>query len=406
MKNRPQSQVDTAKIDTPAFVIEEHILRHNLSILKEVKEKTGTKMLQALKTWATWELFPIVREYLDGAEVSSLNEATLGAEYYDEVHIYAPAYREKEFEEILEKCTTIIFNSFLQWKKFKPQVEEWNAQNPQKKRECGLRINPGDIEGGSHSGLWSPTSPGSRLGIRVSEFETALKEDPKALEGISGLHFHVFWDEALPQLKNAVAAVEQKFGKYLPQMKWVNWGGGQTITNDDYDREGLVELINAFQKKHGVTVHLEPGAAIVKDAGALVATVLDMVHRDDVPFEIAVLDMSFNAHMPDFLLSPDLDMPVARAAVVREEGVADQPNLYQLAGGTCVTGDHLSHYHSFERSLMPGDKIMLLDGIQYNLVQCTMFNGVQHPSIVLLKQNGEYEVLREFGYEDYKNRMG
>ena len=405
MQRRPPSSVDTTKIKSPAFVIEEDILRHNLGVLLYVKEETGCTMYQALKTWATWPLFTVTKEYLDGTEVSSLNEARLGYEEFNhEVHIYAPAYKTEEFDDILKYCSTIIFNSFAQWKMFKPRVDEF-IRKTGTVRECGLRINPEYRGRDEHGGLWSPCAPGSRLGIRASEFEAALKEDAKALDGISGLHFHIFWDKRFDELKEAVAGVEKNFGKYFAQMKWINFGGGQVITEDDYDVEGLIALINGFKKKHGVEVHMEPGAAIVKWAGELVTTVLDIVHRDDVPYKIAILDISFIAHMPDFLLAPEMDNPVRGARIVRDLDKIPEGYLYQLAGGTCVTGDKLSHYHLFKKPLTPGDTVIIEDGIQYNLVQCTMFNGVQHPSIVLWKENAP-TVLRKFTYEDFKSRMG
>lgn len=406
MKKRPALTLDPAKIETPAFVIEEELLRHNLSILKDVKEATGSKMYQALKTWATWPLFPITREYLDGTEVSSLNEARLGYDEFNrEVHMYAPAYKEEEFDEILKYCSTIIFNSFDQWRKFKPRVEAF-VKETRNVRECGLRINPEYLGKDEHGALWSPCTPGSRLGIRRNEFEAAVREDPNALDGISGLHFHIFWDKTFDELREALDVVEKNFGTYLSQMKWINFGGGQKITDDDYDIEGLIKLVNDFQKRHDVVVHMEPGAAIVKYAGAIVASVLDIVYRDDVDYKIAILDMSFNAHTPDFLLSADLDMPVKDAVTIRDEKELNKyKNVYQLAGGTCVTGDKLGHFHSFERPLKIGDKVTMEDGIQYNMVQCTMFNGVQHPSIVLWN-NDKPAMLRAFTYADFKSRMG
>ncbi len=403
---RPASTLDVAQIETPAFVIEEALLRHNLRVLKEIKDATGVKMFQALKTWSTWPLFPITKEYLDGTEVSSLNEARLGYdEFNEEVHIYAPAYKPEEFAEILKYCSTIIFNSFAEWKRYKPHIEAFVAKTG-KKRECGLRINPEYIGRDEHGGLWSPCAPGSRLGIRLNEFKEALTTDPLALDGISGLHFHVFWDKTFAELSEAVALLEKNFSEYFAQMKWVNFGGGQKITDDAYDREGFISLLKTFQEKHGVAVHLEPGAAIVKNAGALVSTVLDVLYRDDVAYKIAILDMSFNAHTPDFLLSPELDMPVSGAEIVRDEKeLKENENVYQLAGGTCVTGDKLGHFHSFTKPLSPGDKIVMEDGIQYNMVQCTMFNGIQHPSIVLWK-DGAATTIRTFSYEDFRARMG
>jgi carboxynorspermidine decarboxylase len=406
MQKRPASTIDPSKIKTAAFVIEEEILRHNLSVLKYVKDKTGAKMYQALKTWATWPLFPITKEYLDGTEVSSLNEARLGYdEFNHEVHMYAPAYKDEEFADILKYCSTIIFNSFEQWRKFKPQVQAYTKATGMQ-RECGLRINPEYMGKDEEGGLWTPCAPGSRLGIRINEFEAALKEDPKALDGISGFHFHIFWDKTFDELEDAVKVVEKNFGKYFSQVKWVNFGGGQKISDDEYDVEGLITLVNDFQKKYDVTVHMEPGAAIVKNAGVLLATVLDVVYRDDVDYRIAILDMSFNAHTPDFLLSDELDMPVTGAKIIHDENeLKNYKNVYQLAGGTCVTGDKLGHFHSFEKPLKIGDKVIMEDGIQYNLVQCTMFNGVQHPSIVLWK-DGKEKIIREFTYQDYRARMG
>lgn len=403
---RPASTINPEKISTAAFVIEEEIMRHNLGVLKYVKDKTGAKMYQALKTWATWPLFPITKEYLDGTEVSSLNEARLGYdEFNHEVHIYAPAYKDEEFADILKYCSTIIFNSFEQWKKYKPAVEQFLKETGIQ-RVCGLRINPEYISKDDHGGIWNPCTPGSRLGIRISEFKEALSKDPKVLDGISGLHFHIFWDRTFNELEEAVQIVEKNFGEYFGSMKWINWGGGQTITNDDYNVDGLISLINTFKKKHDVDVHLEPGVAIVKCAGSLVASVLDVIYRDDVPYKIAVLDMSFNAHMPDFLLATDMDNPVRDATITRSpDSIPKGEHMYQLAGGTCVAGDRLSHYHIFKNPLKPGDKVIIEDGIQYNLVQCTMFNGVQHPSIILWK-NGKAEMIREFTYEDYRKRMG
>lgn len=364
-------------------------------------------MFQALKTWATWELFPIVREYLDGTEVSSLNEARLGYdEFNHEVHMYAPAYKDEEFAEVLKYCSTIIFNSFDQWKKFKPQVEAYEKATGQK-RECGLRINPEYLGKDEHGGLWSPCAPGSRLGIRLSEFEAALATDPHALDGISGFHVHVFFEKDFPDLAAVAALFEEKFGKYLPGKRWVNFGGGQQITNDGYGVDGFIAFIKAFQEKHGVTLHFEPGAAIVRNAGVLVASVLDIVKRDDVRYEIAILDMSFTAHTPDFLLSPDYDMHIRNAELERNDNkLASLKNAYVLGGGTCLTGDKLSYCHIFPQSLKPGDKIVMEDGIQYNMVQCTMFNGVQHPRICFLKESGELQTIREFTYEDFRARMG
>ena len=387
-------------------MIEEDRLRHNLRILKHVKDKTGCKMFQALKTWSTWPLFHITKDYLDGTEVSSLNEARLGYDQFNhDVHMFAPAYTESEFPEILN----ILQHDHLQHLRAMAAVQAAGRRLHQKTGkpiECGLRINPEYIGKDEHGGLWSPCAPGSRLGIRASEFKKALAENPDALDGVSGLHFHIFFDKMFGDLKEAVEVVEAKFGEYFSRMKWINFGGGQKITDDDYDVDGLIQLVNGFRKRHGVTVHMEPGTAIVKNAGVLAANVLDIVERDDVDFKIAILDMSFNAHMPDFLLSPDLDMPVSGAEILRDAAqLKKHKHVYRLAGGTCVSGDQLMQWHAFKEPLKPGDKIVMQDAIQYNLVQCTMFNGVQHPAILLWK-NGELKTIREFNYQDYRARMG
>ncbi len=405
MNKRPASAVDVSKMQTPAFVIEETLLRHNLGILKYIREKTGAKVLHALKAYATWELLPMEREYIDGTEASSLNEARLGYEEFGaEVHMFAPAYKEEEFEDVMKYCSTIIFNSFAQWKKFKPQVEAYKAKAG-KEIECGLRINPEYSGPSEHGNLWSPTAPGSRLGVRISEFKAGLAADPNALAGISGLHFHIFFEKDLADLRAALPVIEEKFGEYFKHMEWVNFGGGLKLTDDSADVEGYIETINAFQKKHDVHVHLEPGAAIAWWAGSLVATVLDIIERNDVPHKIAVLDISFENHLTDFFVSPDIDLKVRGADIERDDSKLAGKNAYKLGGMTCIAGDQMPYAHIFPSQLKIGDKIVVDDAIQYTLIKCTMFNGVQHPAIQLWK-DGAPKTLREFTYEDYRARMG
>ncbi len=405
MSKRPASTLESSSIKTPAFVIEEEILRHNLGILKYIREKTGTKIFHALKAWSTWQLLPLEREYLDGTEVSSLNEARLGFEEFGpEVHMFAPAYKDEEFDDVMKYCSTIIFNSFAQWQKFKPRIVEYAARTG-KTIECGLRINPEYSGPSEHGDVWSPTAPGSRLGIRISEFKAALTADAKALDGISGLHFHIFFEKDLADLKAALPEIENRFGEYFSRMRWVNFGGGLKLTDDTADIEGYIETINAFQKKYGVQVHLEPGAAICWWAGSLVASVLDIVERNDVPYKIPILDISFENHLTDFFVSPDLDLEVRGAQIERDESKLTNTNAYKFGGMTCIAGDTLAYAHVFPHPLKIGDMVIFEHAIQYSLIKTTMFNGVQLPSIVLWK-NGTPTTLREFTYQDYRARMG
>jgi carboxynorspermidine decarboxylase len=405
MNKRPASTLDASKIKTAAFVIEEHILRHNLGILKYIHDKTGATMLHALKAWSTWQFLPMEREYLQGTEVSSLNEARLGYEEFGpEVHMFAPAYQDHEFDEIMKYSSTIIFNSFAQWKKFKPRIEEYWAKSG-KRIECGLRINPEYSGESEHGDLWSPTAPGSRLGIRISEFKAALAENSSALQGIDGLHLHIFFEKDLSDFRAALPVIEEKFGEYFKGLKWVNFGGGLKFTDDSADVEGYITTINEFKQKYNVQVHFEPGAAICWYAGSLVTSVLDVVERDDVPYMIPILDISFEDHLTDFFVSSDLDLEVRGARIERDDTKLSDKNAYKFGGMTCIAGDKMAYAHIFAEKLNIGDKIIIDHAIQYTLIKITMFNGVQHPSIVLWKE-GKATTLREFNYQDYKSRMG
>ncbi len=406
MQKRPASTLDPSKIKTPAFVIEEELLRHNLEILQYVRNKTGCTVLHALKAWATPQFLHIEKEYLDGTEVSSVDEARLGYEEFgSEVHMFAPAYKPEEFSDTMNYASTIVFNSFDQWARFKPRINKFQKKTG-KSIECGLRINPEIRDKDGHGELWNPCAPGSRLGIRSSEFDTALASDPHMLDGISGLHFHIFFEKDVTDLSAALTVVEKKFGAHFRHMKWINFGGGQKITDNTYDLEGLISLIKDFQKRYGVRVHLEPGAAIAWHIGTLVASVLDIVSRDDVPYKIPILDMSFEDHLTDFMVSPDLDLEIRGATIVRDENkFATHPYIYKFGGGTCIAGDRLMYGHAFDAPLKIGDKVVFEHAIQYSMVKCTMFNGVQHPDIVLWKNN-KPELIRKFTYEDYRSRMG
>jgi len=384
-------------IRTPAFVIEEAQLRHNLEKLALLRELTGCKVLHALKAWSTWPLFYMTAEHLNGTEVSSLNEARLGYEKFGpELHIYSPAYKPEEMEEILSYCSTIIFNSFDQLRFYEKQIVDTDREV-----KVGLRINP-EISGiDGHGEVWNPCANDSRLGIRLSEFERETKKDPDILKNVSGLHFHVFFEKNLEDLKLALEVIEGRFGKYIGKMKWVNFGGGQKITDDDYDFNGLVGVINDFKSRYNVQIHLEPGAAIVWQSGVLIASVLDIITREDLPYQIPILDISFEAHLTDFIISPELELRVRGAGKEGEYSYA-----YKFGGGTCLAGDKIDRIYTFPQPLKVGSRIVVEDAIQYTLVKTTMFNGVQHPDIVLWKQDNTPKLLKRFRYKDYLSRMG
>ncbi|MBI2463966.1 carboxynorspermidine decarboxylase [Candidatus Peregrinibacteria bacterium] len=403
IKKRPASTLNPGKVQTPAFVIEEDLLKHNLERLQYVSDMAGCTILLAMKAWATWPLFGMVKKYLSGVEVSSLNEARLGFEEFGQkVHIYSPAYKPEEFHEILKNCSHVIFNSFAQWRQFRRTVKDFSRKN-KKNIECGLRINP-EMSFGEGEDMYNPCAVDSRLGVRLSEFEKALAEDPKVMDGLSGIHFHIFFERDEQDLEKALYHIEKRFGKYLKQLKWVNFGGGQKITDDNYDVEALIRLIKNFKKKYGVEVHLEPGAAVVWQSGTLVASVLDIIESEDVPYSIAILDISFEAHLTDFMLTPSLNLRVRGAVEGRENKY-----VYQFGGCSCLAGDRREQLYSFSQKLKVGDRVVFEDGIQYSLVKTTMFNGIQHPDIVLWKKIGkEYAAkrIRKFEYEDFKKRMG
>lgn len=403
MKKRPASTLDAVKVQTPVFVIEEDLLKHNLEKLQYVSDTTGCKILLAMKAWATWSLFSMVKKYLAGVEVSSLNEARLGFEKFgQEVHIYSPAYKSEEFRDILKNCSHVIFNSFGQWRQFRREVENFSKKY-KKNIECGLRINP-EMSFGEGEDMYNPCAADSRLGVRLSEFEKTLNENPSAMDGLSGIHFHIFFEKDEKDLEKALFHIEKGFGKYFKQLKWVNFGGGQKITDDDYDVEALISLIENFKKKYGVDVHLEPGAAVVWQSGTLVASVLDIIESEDVPYSIAILDISFEAHLTDFVLTPSLNLRIRGAVEGRENKY-----VYQFGGCSCLAGDRREQLYSFTQKLKVGDRVVFEDGIQYSLVKTTMFNGIQHPDIVFWKKNGKKYVaqrIRKFGYEDFKKRMG
>lgn len=363
----------------PAFVVNEDKLLENLAVLASVKERTGCKILLALKGFAMWPLFPTIGKFLDGVCASSPWEARLGREEFGgEVHAFAAAYSEADFAELLTLCDEIDFNSFAQFKKF--QALETGST------KLGLRINP-ECSTQDHA-IYDPCAPRSRLGIRREEF------DGRDLTGISGLHFHTLCEQNVDALETTLAAVEEKFGDILPQMEWVNFGGGHHITRADYDVDRLCELINEFKAKYGVQVILEPGEAVALNAGVLVTTVLDVIENDG---PIAILDISCTCHMPDVM-----EMPY-RPNIVGGGLPGEKAHTVRLAGLSCLAGDVVGDW-SFDQPLQVGDQLVFEDMAHYTMVKTSFFNGIQHPAIAI-RRGDEIEVVREFNYQDYKNRL-
>lgn len=368
---------------TPCYVVDESLLIRNLEILQSVQNRTGCKILLAQKAFSMFAVYPLIRKYLYGAASSSLFEARLAREEMDgEVHIYAPAYRDDEFDEIVRVSDHIVFNSFAQWDKFKDRVKAFP-----KKVSCGIRINPEYSE--IQTEIYNPCAAGSRLGVTPANF------CPDDLDGIEGLHFHTLCEQNSDALEHTLPAVEEKFGPYLKKMKWVNFGGGHHITRPDYNIETLVRCILYIKEKYGVEVYLEPGEAVALNTGYLVSTVLDIVENG---VKIAVLDTSAACHMPDVL-----EMPY-RPEIIGAGKPDEQPFTYRLAGPTCLAGDVIGDY-SFPKPLAAGDRLAFCDMAHYTMVKNNTFNGIGLPAIVLYRTTGEYQIIRRFGYEDFKTRL-
>ncbi len=369
---------------SPAYVVDLGRLRHNLAILDEVQRRSGAKILMALKAFAMWSVFPLIRETLRGVCASSPWEARLGFEEFGrEVHSFAAAFKESDVVELLRVSNHLVFNSFNQLERFRPLWEKEAGRV-----SVGLRVNPEHSEG--HTAIYDPCAPKSRLGIPRQEF------DGRPLEGIEGLHFHTLCEQLYEPLERTARAFEEKFGQFLPQMKWLNLGGGHHITREGYDIDALVELVRYFKGKYGVEVYLEPGEAIAIGTGILVGEVLDVVHNE---MDIAILDVSATCHMPDCL-----EMPY-RPAITGGYDPGEKPYTYRLGGPSCLAGDIIGDW-SFDRPLKPGDRLAFEDMAHYTMVKTTTFNGIQHPAICTYEpETGELKVVRRFGYEDFRSRL-
>lgn len=374
--------MDLRDIETPCYVCNEARLTRNLELLASLQKRTGCAVLLALKAFAMFSIFPLMGRYLAGTAASSLNEARLGREEFGgHVHLCAPAYKDSEFDELLPLCDHVVFNSFSQWRHFKPRVA---ALAPGTR--CGIRVNPEHSE--VETPIYDPCAPNSRLGVRRGDF------DADALDGVSGLHFHTLCGHDADALARTLPAFEDKFGEFLPAMEWVNFGGGHHIARDGYDLDGLCATIDAFRNRHDVDVYLEPGEGVVMDAAVLVASVLDVL-----PNGAAILDASASAHMPDVL-----EMPY-RVDIRGAGGPGEHAHTYWLGGPTCMAGDVFGQY-SFSDPLRIGDRVVFEDMAPYTMVKNTMFNGVALPAIAIEDaESGEIRQIRRFGYEDYKKRL-
>lgn len=375
---------DSRSVPSPCFVVDEVAVERNLKIIDRVQNESDAKVLLALKGFAMWSMFPLLQRYLSGCCASGLNEALLAKdEFRGEIHVHSPAFPEGDIGQLISLADHISFNSFNQWERVKDQLTGTDIR-------VGIRINPEHSE--VETSIYDPCAPGSRLGVTAEAFEKHADK----LDGITGLHFHTLCELNADSLQRTLAVVEEKFGVYLAdsQITWVNFGGGHHISRDDYDVNLLIELIVAFRRKYGVDVILEPGEAIALNTGVLVATVLDVAHNG---VDIAILDTSATAHMPDVL-----EMPYRPNVFGASDG---NSHSYRLGGLSCLAGDVIGDY-SFEKPLEIGDRLVFDDMAHYTMVKTTMFNGVSLPSIAIHNsETGETRVVRRFGYEDYRSRL-
>ncbi|MDO7597370.1 MAG: carboxynorspermidine decarboxylase [Pseudomonadota bacterium] len=381
------SKLELQRLPSPCFVVDEVAVERNLSILKHVADQSGAKVLAALKAFSMWSLAPLTAKYLSGTCASGLHEAKLGNEEYGgEVHVFAAAYSEADIIELVEFAHHIVFNSCGQWTRFRDRCLA--AQKKRPELHFGLRINPEHSEGAVP--IYDPCAPGSRLGIPISQL------DESVLDGISGLHFHTLCEQKFEPLARTVKAVEQKFGHLLPQMKWVNFGGGHHITADGYNIDGLIELVKNFSSRHQVQVYLEPGEAVAIGTGVLSCEVLDITWNK---VNQAIIDTSATCHMPD-----TLEMPY-RPDVLGAEAAGILPHTYRLGGLTCLAGDVIDDY-SFAEPLQIGQRLIFEDMSHYTMVKTSTFNGTHLPAIAIWNSKTDsLTVVKTFGYEDFKNRL-
>lgn len=374
--------MDFQNVKTPCFVVDEKRLTDNLKILKDVSERAGCKILLAQKAFSMFYAYPLISKYLAGTTASGLYEARLGKEKFGgETHVFSPAYREDEFEEILKYADDIVFNSPTQVKKYAQKAKSLG-------KSVGLRVNPECSTQEGHA-IYDPCSPGSRLGTTLANFDESI------LPLLDGLHFHTLCEQNSDDLETTAKAFEEKFGKYLKGMKWLNFGGGHHITRKDYDREKLISVVKHFREKYDVEVYLEPGEAVVLNAGFLVSTVLETMNNG---MDIAILDTSAACHMPDVI-----EMPY-RPPLMNSGEPNEKAFTYRLGGPTCLAGDVIGDY-SFDEPLKEGDRVIFEDMALYTMVKTNTFNGMPLPSILYRKSDGEIITVKTFSYEDFVSRL-
>lgn len=378
------------EIPTPFYIVYEEKLRRNLELISRVKQEAGVNIIMAFKANALWKTFPIIKEYVTDSTASSLNEMHLGNEELGgNVHSYCPAYTPETINEYLNGSSHITFNSVNQFKRFKADLDKHNATPGNKHVSPGLRVNP--LCSVIETDIYNPALPGSRFGVTAEQLGDTLPE------GIEGLHFHSLCESSSYDLQRVLEAFEQQFGKFLPQVKWVNMGGGHLMTREGYDVQHLIGLLRDFKSRYPwLNVIMEPGSAFTWRTGDLITSVVDVVENQGI--KTAIIDASFACHMPDCL-----EMPYKPAIT---ESVETDPSLptYRLGGNSCLSGDYVGDW-SFEKPLTTGDRLTLEDMNHYTTVKTTMFNGIQHPSIVLCDKEGDCRYLRRFDYSDYKSRM-
>lgn len=383
-------------IQTPVYVIEERLLRRNLSLIQHVATESGVEVILAFKAFALWKTFPIFREYIYHTTASSLYEARLAFEEFgSRAHTYSPAYTERDFPQLMECSSHITFNSLTQYERFHLQVKAYNETHPSTPISMGIRVNP--EHSAIETALYDPCAPGSRFGILSQVLPEELPAD------IEGFHCHCHCESSAEDLVDTLLYIEKHFGQWLPKLKWLNLGGGHLMTRKNYNVELLITTLKSLRERYpNLRIILEPGSAFAWQTGPLVASVVDIVNNHVI--RTAVLDVSFTCHMPDCLEMPY--WPTVRGAETLEDYTPTPSDIhvYRLGGNSCLSGDYLGSWR-FDHELQIGERIVLEDMIHYTTVKTTMFNGIQHPSIAMLHQDDTLELLREYHYEDYRDRM-